>query len=122
MSGPPPPLPPNAAPPAVPEGWKAEWSGENNAWYVFLPYSHLASYQSLRALIKDSNQVLFQQSNANFHLGEPPEQSTAPSFSTSIRTKWLESIRILQKPVWERREIDRSSWSASPRPRLRSPA
>ena len=37
MSGPPPPLPPNAAPPAVPEGWKAEWSGENNAWYVSSP-------------------------------------------------------------------------------------
>ncbi|KAH6681693.1 hypothetical protein B0J14DRAFT_576966 [Halenospora varia] len=32
---PPPPFPPMTAPPAVPEGWKAEWSAEHKTWYFF---------------------------------------------------------------------------------------
>lgn len=40
MSAPPPSGPPPSAP-AVPEGWKAEWSGEHNAWYILSPLNDL---------------------------------------------------------------------------------
>ncbi|KAE9364425.1 hypothetical protein N431DRAFT_488989 [Stipitochalara longipes BDJ] len=46
MSGPPPPLPPSGAPPQVPEGWKAEWSGANNAWYYFNQATQTSTWEN----------------------------------------------------------------------------
>ncbi|KAE8442224.1 hypothetical protein EG329_003695 [Mollisiaceae sp. DMI_Dod_QoI] len=48
VSGPPgpPAFPPSSSPPPVPEGWKAMWSGEHNAWYFCNQATHASTWEN----------------------------------------------------------------------------
>lgn len=41
-----PPFPPSGAPPAVPEGWRAEWSNEHKTWYYLNPTTQASTWQN----------------------------------------------------------------------------